>query len=111
MKTYAAVILVACLYLLVGIGVGIAQLPHLLAGSREAIGMEIAEAVAVVIGVCLLLRQGWARWLAVAWMAFHVAISLPDVGKTAVHAVMAALIAWALFRPESRGWFRPKAAS
>ena len=106
MKPYVAVIAVACLYLLVGIGVGIEQLPHLLAGQREAIGMEIAEAIAVVTGVCLLMRQGWARWLAVAWMAFHVAISFPDVGKVAVHAVICGLIAWALFRAESRGWFR-----
>ena len=106
MKRYAGVFVVACFYLVVGIGVGIAQLPHLLAGSREAIGMEIAEVIAVVTGVCLLMRQGWARWLAVAWMVFHVAISFPDVGKVAVHAVMCGLIGWVLFRPESRGWFR-----
>ena len=109
-KRYAAVVAVACLYLLIGVGVGIAQLPHLLAGQREAIGMEIAEGVAVVTGVCLLLRQAWARWLAVAWMAFHVAISFSDPGKVLVHVVLCALIAWALFRPESRGWFRRGAA-
>lgn len=111
MKTYAAVIVVACLYLLVGIGVGVEQFPHLLAGQREAIGMEIAEALAIVTGVCLLLRQGWARWLAVVWMAFHVAIMLSDPGKALVHVVLAGLIAWALFRPESRGWFQKRAIS
>jgi hypothetical protein len=109
MKNYAAVIVVACLFLLVGIGAGIEQFPHLLAGSREAVGMEVTEALAIVTGVCLLLRQGWARWLAVAWMAFHVAISLSDPGKVLVHVVLAGLIAWALFRPESRGWFRKEA--
>ena len=106
MKSYAAVITVACLFVLVGVGVGVVQFPHLLAGHREAIGMEIAEAVAIVTGVCLLLRQRWARWLAVAWMAFHVGIMFSDPGKAAVHIVLCALIAWALFRPESRGWFR-----
>lgn len=106
MKPYAAVIVVACLYLLVGIGAGIAQFPQLLAGQREAIGMEIAEALAIVTGVCLLLRQAWARWLAVAWMAFHVAIMFSDPGKAVVHVVLCGLIAWALFRPDSRGWFQ-----
>lgn len=106
MKTYASVIVVACLYLLVGIGAGVEQFPHLLAGQREAIGMEIAEALAILTGVCLLLRQGWARWLAVAWMAFHVAIMFSDPGKMVVHVVLCGLIAWALFRPESRGWFQ-----
>ena len=106
MKPYVAVIAVACLYLLVGIGVGIEQLPNLLAGQREAIGMEIAEATAIVTGVALLLHHGWARWLAVAWMAFHIAIMFSDPGKLVVHVVLCVLIAWALFRPESRGWFQ-----
>lgn len=110
MKRYAAVIVVACLYLAVGIAAGVEQVPRLLAGSREAVGMEIMEAVAIVIGVCLLLRHGWARWLAVAWMAFHVVIMFPNPGKVVVHVVMCGLIAWALFRPESRGWFRRDAA-
>lgn len=110
MKRYVAVIVVACLFLLVGIGAAIEQLPHLLAGQREAIGMEVTEAAAIVIGGCLLLRQGWARWLAVAWMAFHVVIMFSDPGKVLVHVVLAGLIAWALFRPESRGWFRREAS-
>jgi hypothetical protein len=109
MKNYVAVIVVAFLFVLVGIGAGIAQFPRLMAGYHEAIGMEITEAAAIVTGVCLLLRQGWARWLAVAWMAFHVAISFSDPGKVIVHAVLCGLIAWALFRPESRGWFRKEA--
>lgn len=109
MKAHAVVIIVACLFLLVGIGAGIEQFPHLLAGRREAIWMEVTEAAAIVTGVCLLLRQQWARWLAVAWIGFHVAISFPDAGKVAVHAVMCGLIAWALFRPESQGWFRKRA--
>ena len=109
MKPYVAVIVIASLFLLVGIGAGIEQFPHLLAGSHEAVAMEATEALAIVTGVCLLLRQAWARWLAVAWMAFHVAISFPDAGKVLVHVLLAGLIAWALFRPESRGWFRREA--
>ena len=111
MKQYAVVIVVACLYRLVGIGAGVEQFSHLLAGQREAIGMEIAEATAIVTGVCLLLRLGWARWLAVAWMAFHVAIMFSNPGKVAVHLVLCVLIAWALFRPESRGWFHKGAVT
>lgn len=105
MKRERVVVVIACLYLLIGIGVGAMELPRLLAGEHEAIGMEVAEALAVVIGVSLLLRQAWARWLAVAWMAFHVVIMLPDPEKALAHLALCAVVAWALFRPESRSWF------
>ena len=106
MNPRIAVIVVACLYLLIGFGVGIAIVPRLLAGQHDAIGMEITEAVAAIAGICLLLRQRWARWLAVAWMVFHVILSWPDVGKLLMHLILSGMIAWALFRPGSAEWFR-----
>lgn len=62
--------------------------------------------VAAVAGIFLLLGHNWARWLAVAWMAFHVVISFFDsISKIAVHAVLLALIAYALFRRDSSAYF------
>ena len=100
-----AVIAVACLYLLIGFGVGIAIVPRLIAGQHDAIAMEITEAVAAIAGICLLLRKRWARWLAVGWMLFHVILSWPDAGKLLFHSVLCAMIAWALFRPDAAEWF------
>lgn len=110
MKRPIAVIIVAGLYLLVGVGGFIGHFPGLLAGHRDAIAIELTELLAAVAGVFLLLRHNWARWLALAWILFHVAISLADpVGKLAAHVIFCILIAWALFRPASGQWFRPTA--
>ena len=101
------VIVIACLYLLVGAGGFIGHFPELWARHPDAIAIEVTELVAVVCGVYLLLRRNWARWLALAWILFHVGISLShSIGELAIHAVFCVVIAWALFRPASALWFR-----
>jgi len=45
--------------------------------------------------------RNWARWLALVWMAFHVAISFPVVRQVVTHSIIFALIAWVLFRPDA----------
>jgi hypothetical protein len=54
----------------------------------------------------MLRGHNWARWLAVAWMAFHVAISFPEISKLAIHSLLLVAIAWLLFRSDARAWFR-----
>lgn len=63
--------------------------------------------LAIFSGAFLLRGHNWARWLAVLWMAFHVAISYPSVGKIVGHSAFLLLFVWSLFvlRP-SRSWFR-----
>lgn len=100
----ASVWVVACLYLLVGC-VGFAYHFHSL-GQQDGVWVEVTEGLAIVIGIFLLLGQNWARWLAIAWMAFHVAISYGDIAKLTVHTCILALIAWLLFRGDARRYFR-----
>lgn len=108
MKIPVAVIVVAVLFLLVGVGGFIGHFHGLLAGHRDAYAIELTELLAAVAGTFLLLRHNWARWLALAWILFHVAISLTDpIGKLAAHVAFSIFIAWALFRPASSQWFRP----
>lgn len=110
MKRPVAVWVIACLYIVVG-GVGFAyHMPELTSGHRDAVAIEITELLAVVSGTFLLLRHNWARWLALAWILFHVAISFTDpVSKLGAHVVFSILIAWALFRPSTAQWFHPTA--
>ncbi len=59
------------------------------------------------IGVFILLGRNWARWLALAWMAFHVAISFFDsLQKVAVHVLLFVLIAYSLFRRDAKAYFQ-----
>ena len=74
---------------------------------RDAYAIELTEFLAIVAGAFILRGKNWARWLAIAWMAFHVAISVfHPVRELATHAVLLLLIAWILFRPEATRYFR-----
>jgi Ni/Fe-hydrogenase subunit HybB-like protein len=53
----------------------------------------------------MLLDHNWARWLALAWMVFHVAISFPVLRQMAVHSIIFAVIAWLLFRPDAGRYY------
>ena len=108
MKRPIVVIIVAGIYLLVGVVGFVYHFPDLMAGHRDAIAIELTELVAFVCGVFLLLRHNWARWLALAWVVFHVIISFfHPLRELAIHAILCILIAWALFRPATTRWFRP----
>jgi hypothetical protein len=106
MKRPIPVLIVAILYLLVG-GVGfVHHFPELTAGHGDAVGIEVTELLAVLAAVGLLLRQNWARWLALAWIAFHVILSIfHPIRELVIHAVLCALIAWGLFHPGANRYF------
>lgn len=101
------VIVIACLYLLVGVGGFVGHFRELLEHHPDAVAIELTELVAAISGAGLLMRQNWARWLALAWMLFHVGLSaFHPLGELAIHSVFCVLIVWALFRAETRQWFR-----
>jgi hypothetical protein len=67
--------------------------------------------LAIVGGVFLLRGQNWARWLVLAWMAFHVALSVMHTpAELIMHAILLAVIAFFLFRPKASAYFRPARA-
>jgi uncharacterized protein YhhL (DUF1145 family) len=64
------------------------------------------RALAIVAGAFMLRGQDWARWLAVAWMGFHVILSIyHPLSQLVIHAVSLVLLAFFLFRPEARQYF------
>jgi hypothetical protein len=73
----------------------------------EVVWISLVRIIAIVSGVFILRGSNWARWLALAWIAFHVAISFLDSWqKVAVHGLIFALFAYLLLRPEARAYFR-----
>jgi hypothetical protein len=65
--------------------------------------------VAIICGVFLLRRAHWARWLAMAWLAFHVLVGgLNSHQQLIMHGPLLVIFAYALFRPESAAYFRAK---
>jgi len=111
-KRPVSVLAVACLYIFVGTVGFVFHFKELLAGHPDAWGIEITELVALVSGIFLLRGQNWARWLALAWIVFHVALSaFHPLRELAVHIVLCAFIALVLFRPAAGRWFGKTASS
>jgi len=73
----------------------------------ELISIGLLGVLAVLAGGFMLRARNWARWLALAWMAFHVAISVyHPLRELAVHSLLLVLFAYLLFRPEAGAYFR-----
>ena len=67
----------------------------------------LVRALAIVCGVFMLRAQDWARWLALAWIGFHVVLSIfKPTHEKVVHGLLFVGIAYLLFRPEARAYFR-----
>jgi hypothetical protein len=104
-KRPLAVTAIACLYLLVGVAGSVGHFP----GRHEPdwVWIEVTEIAALIGGAFLLRGHNWARWLAVAWMAFHVAISVGHpIGELAVHVFFLVAITYLLFRRDAAEYFR-----
>jgi hypothetical protein len=78
---------------------------HALQGGN--VWIFVVELVAIVSGAFVLRGRNWARWLALAWIAFHVVFSFFNSWhQVAVHGLILLLFAYALFRPEANAYFR-----
>jgi hypothetical protein len=99
--------------LLAGIYIGVGTIgfayhfKELLASPFHGIWVELSELSAILCGAFMLRGHNWARWLALAWMTFHVILSaLHTFSQFAIHALFCALIAWLLLSPGSARYFR-----
>jgi hypothetical protein len=69
--------------------------------------IELVRLLAVIAGVYMLRGANWARWLAIAWIAFHVGVSyFHSWGEMAMHAAILAVFAYILLRPAAAEYFR-----
>jgi len=104
-KRPVSVWILSCLYIAVGI-IGLAYyFPELMAHQDDSLWIALTELLAIVSGAFMFRGYNWARWLALVWMAFHVAVSFPVYRQLAIHLAIFAGIAWVLFRPNTRRYF------
>lgn len=103
----ASVWVLSWLYIAVGTVAFVYYLPALAADQAEGVLIEVTEILAILSGIFMFLGRNWARWLALAWMAFHVVISFPVVRQVVNHSIILGLIAWLLFRQDARRYFQP----
>jgi len=68
--------------------------------------------LAIVGGAGLLRGQNWARWLLVAWMVFHIGLSiLHSVPQLLTHSVIFTPLLYLLFRRAAEPWFHGETAA
>ena len=66
----------------------------------------LVRLLAVIGGVFALRGSNWARWLLLAWIAWHVVLSMHhSATEAAVHGALSVLVAWCLFRPRVAAHF------
>ena len=103
-----SILVLSCLYTAIGT-VGFAyHFPRPLTFHYEDVWIEGTELLAVAAGVFMLRGHNWARWLALAWIAFHVAISFPVIRQITIHSLFLAVIVWLLFQSRAGQYFASK---
>src|SRR5580658_10557018 len=109
MKRPVAVTVVGVLFILVGV---VSTVMHMLEFRAHpptwamAVGICAVGVMGVVAGLYLLQGENWARWLALLWMEFHVAISVFEpIGVLVFHAALFVFFAYILLGREARAYF------
>jgi hypothetical protein len=106
-----AVTILACLYLLVGSRGLVFHSREILARHAfqyDDLLIQLTEILAILAGAFMLRGCNWARWLALAWILFHVALSAFGPWRgVAIHSLFCIAIAWTLFRTQATQYFRP----
>jgi len=89
------------------------QLAKLKADGLADLGPAWTTRLLSVIGGAGLLRgHNWARWLLVAWMAFHIGLSLfHSLPELLTHAAIFAPLLYLLFRRSSEPYFHAETAA
>jgi hypothetical protein len=73
----------------------------------EFLLIQVVRILGVLAGAFILYGYDWARWLLVAWLAFHVVLSaFHSPFELMVHSLLAGVVGYFLFRPLSGAFFR-----
>ena len=71
--------------------------------SRRVIFIDLARALAAVF---MLYGHNWARWLLVAWIAFHIVVgALNGIGPLMMHIAIFSVILFFVFRRDANEYF------
>jgi hypothetical protein len=75
----------------------------------ELIWVLLLRTLAVVCGLLLFLRINWARWLAIAWLLYHVLLSaFHSTSEMITHILLLIIVSVLLYHPASTEYFKIK---
>jgi hypothetical protein len=110
MKRPIAVTILGCVFIVagvVGLGYHLSQRPL-----EPYVGLvSFVRILAIVGGIFLLLGHGWARWLLLVWLSFHVVVSaLHSVSEALAHLALLIVVGYFLLRPPGSRYFEAVSA-
>ena len=106
MKRPLPVTILGCLFIVAGLA-GVVY--HLSESplDRWIVLISIVRIIAVGGGVFLLMGHNWARWLILAWLAFHVVVSaFHSLSESIAHVVLLIVVGYCLLRPPASKYFQ-----
>jgi hypothetical protein len=106
MKRPLPVSILGCLFIVAGL-VGLVY--HLSESPLDhwIVLISTIRILAVVGGVYLLMGRGWARWLLLAWLAFHVVVSaFHSLSESIAHVVLLMVVGYFLLGPPASKYFQ-----
>jgi hypothetical protein len=75
----------------------------------ETLWIQFIRILAIVCGVLLFFSINWARWLAIAWLLFHIIISaFNSKSEMVVHIAFLVVVVVLLYLPKSSAFFQKK---
>ena len=102
-----SITILACIYIAVGIMGLTYHFREIVSLQNDSLWIALTEVLAIICGVFMLRGRDWARWLALAWIAFHVILSaFNSLHQFLMHSLICALIAWVLLHPTATRYFR-----
>jgi uncharacterized membrane protein len=106
MKRPLSVTIIGCLFIvagLVGLVYHISESPP----DDRIVLISIVRVIAVVGGVFLLRGHNWARWLMLAWLAFHAVVSaFHSLSDFMPHVVLLMVVGYILLGPPTSKYFQ-----
>jgi len=106
MKRPLTVTILGCLFIVAGLAgfvYHLSERPH----DHSIVLLSIVRIIAVVGGVFLLMGHDWARWLMLAWLAFHVVVSaFHSLSEFLPHVVLLIVVGYFLLRPPASKYFQ-----
>jgi uncharacterized membrane protein HdeD (DUF308 family) len=105
MKRPFQVTVLGWLFIIVGV---LSTTYHLLKSplDRWTVPILLVGTTAIVAGVFLLRGAGWARWLLLIWLAFHVVVSaFNSLSDALAHFVLLSVVAYFLIGPPTSKYF------
>ncbi len=95
-------------WLLIAVGI-LSTIYHLSKSplDRWTVPILLVGTITIVAGVFLLRGARWARWLVLAWLAFHVVVSaLNSLSDAMAHVVLLLVVGYFLLGPPASKYFQ-----